>query len=329
MRKVSSPSARSGQAETTRAPPPAKRRPASSVTAATSWSTAIVPPRSTVNPTRRPSREPVTGGANACPGSPSASGTLGSGPASTESSSARSSTVRAIGPPTDVVSHRLPVGQVGTRPSDGRRPTTPQNDAGLRSEPPMSEPSASGTMPAARAAAAPPLLPPALRDGSCGLRVVPKTVLKVCEPGRELRDVGLADQHDAGPADPLDDQVVVGGHVVGVQRGSVRRRATRPLRGCPSPRTADRAAGRSSRRRRGARRRARAPSRARSSSSDDDRVELRIALGDAGQVEVHQLARGDVLAGHRRRHRQRRGVDASGRAMGCQPFLSVVGRNFG
>ncbi len=124
----------------------------------------------------------MTGGANAWPGSPSARGTLGSGPASTESSRARSSTVRAIGPPTDVVSHRLPVGHVGTLPSDGRRPTTPQNDAGLRSDPPMSEPSASGTIPLARAAAAPPLLPPALRDGSCGLRVVPKTVLKVCEP---------------------------------------------------------------------------------------------------------------------------------------------------
>ena len=33
------------------------------------------------------------------------------------------------------------------------RPTTPQNDAGWRSEPPMSDPSASGTMPEARAAA--------------------------------------------------------------------------------------------------------------------------------------------------------------------------------
>ena len=46
----------------------------------------------------------------------------------------------------------------------------------------MSEPSASGTIPAARAHAAPPLDPPAERLGSTGLRVTPKTVLKVCDP---------------------------------------------------------------------------------------------------------------------------------------------------
>ena len=67
-------------------------------------------------------------------------------------------------------------------PARAACPTTPQNDAGLRSEPPMSEPSASGTMPAASAHAAPPLDPPAEREGSTGLRVTPKTVLKVWEP---------------------------------------------------------------------------------------------------------------------------------------------------
>ena len=46
----------------------------------------------------------------------------------------------------------------------------------------MSEPSASGTIPEASAHAAPPLEPPAERDGSTGLSVVPKTVLKVCDP---------------------------------------------------------------------------------------------------------------------------------------------------
>ena len=81
-----------------------------------------------------------------------------------------------------MVSHWLDAGQVGTRPSDGRIPTTPQNDAGLRRLPPMSEPSASGTMPAASAHAAPPLDPPADRLGSTGLRVVPKTRLNVWEP---------------------------------------------------------------------------------------------------------------------------------------------------
>jgi hypothetical protein len=71
--------------------------------------------------------------------------------------------LRAIGPPTEVSSHALVVGQVGTRPTLGRSPTTLQKDAGLRSEPPMSLPSASGTMPLASAAAAPPLDPPAER----------------------------------------------------------------------------------------------------------------------------------------------------------------------
>ena len=56
--------------------------------------------------------------------------------------------------------------RIGTRPGDGRRPTTLQNEAGLRNEPPMSLPSASGAMPHASAAAAPPLDPPADRDRS-------------------------------------------------------------------------------------------------------------------------------------------------------------------
>jgi hypothetical protein len=81
-------------------------------------------------------------------------GARGSGPARALSIRAASATVRAIG--------HQPVlyGQVGTRPGDGRSPTTLQKLAGFRSEPPMSLPSASGTIPRARATAAPPLLPP-------------------------------------------------------------------------------------------------------------------------------------------------------------------------
>lgn len=48
----------------------------------------------------------------------------------------------------------------GRRPGAVRIPTTLQNDAGLRSEPPLSLPSAIGTIPQARLTAAPPLLPP-------------------------------------------------------------------------------------------------------------------------------------------------------------------------
>jgi len=52
----------------------------------------------------------------------------------------------------------------------------------MRSEPPRSVPSASAIMPVARAAAPPPVEPPALRVGSQGLRVRPKTSLKVLPP---------------------------------------------------------------------------------------------------------------------------------------------------
>src|SRR4029079_4933553 len=99
----------------------------------------------------------------------------GSGPASTDSSSARSGTSRARGPLTEVVSQKLSVGHDGTRPREGRRAHTAQNDAGLRSEPPMSEPSASGTIPARSAQAAPPLEPPAERAASAGSRAGRKT----------------------------------------------------------------------------------------------------------------------------------------------------------
>ncbi len=130
----------------------------------------------------QPGRLPTTGGAKSAPGSPSASGTCRSGPAITDRARARSPTLRASGPEMPSASQWFSFGQAGTRPRLGRSPTTPQNDAGLRSEPPMSEPSASGTIPAASAHAAPPLDPPALRVGSTGLRVVPKTVLNVWLP---------------------------------------------------------------------------------------------------------------------------------------------------
>ncbi len=93
-----------------------------------------------------------------------------------------SSTVLAIGPGTDRVYQAAVSEWLGTRPGVGRRPTTLQKDAGLRREPPMSVPSASGTMPVASAAAAPPLLPPADLDRSYGFLVAPNTSLTVWEP---------------------------------------------------------------------------------------------------------------------------------------------------
>src|SRR5205085_7667486 len=69
-----------------------------------------------------------------------------------------------------------------TRPYVGFSPTTPQNAAGCRTEPPVSDPSAAGTMRAATAAADPPDDPPATRVRSHGLRVTPNAECSVDEP---------------------------------------------------------------------------------------------------------------------------------------------------
>ncbi len=61
-----------------------------------------------------------------------------------------------------------------TRPKPGFRPLTPQKEAGIRIEPPVSEPRATGTIRAAVAAAEPPLDPPVSRPGSHGLCVGPQ-----------------------------------------------------------------------------------------------------------------------------------------------------------
>ena len=65
------------------------------------------------------------------------------------------------------------------RPWLGFNPTSPENDAGMRVDPPPSEAVAKGTMPAATAAALPPLDPPGVRLGSHALRVVPHALVRV------------------------------------------------------------------------------------------------------------------------------------------------------
>src|SRR5580704_858298 len=105
-----------------------------------------------------------------------------SGPAITLSNSAASRTVRAMGPWTDRVDHARLREKWGTRPGAVRSPTTPQNAAGFRRDPPVSLPSAIGTMPQANATAAPPLDPPHVFVRSYGFLVAPKTGLNVCDP---------------------------------------------------------------------------------------------------------------------------------------------------
>src|SRR3989338_7368904 len=69
-----------------------------------------------------------------------------------------------------------------TAPYVGLKPTTPQNPAGCRMEPPVSEPRAPRASPAATAATEPPELPPGTRDVSCGFRVGPYAEFSVEAP---------------------------------------------------------------------------------------------------------------------------------------------------
>src|SRR2546428_11945616 len=73
---------------------------------------------------------------------------------------AQSSTVRASGPQWSNVYELVMTPARLTRPNVGMSPTTPKSDAGPRIEPPVSEPSATGTMPAATAAPEPDEEPP-------------------------------------------------------------------------------------------------------------------------------------------------------------------------
>src|SRR5436190_14282819 len=78
---------------------------------------------------------------------------------------AHSSTVRAIGPTWSKLGASGKHPAAGTRSKVGLNPTTPQQAAGQRIDPAVSEPRARSAKPAARAAAEPPLDPPAMRPG--------------------------------------------------------------------------------------------------------------------------------------------------------------------
>src|SRR5205807_6123678 len=116
------------------------------------------------------------------PGSVIEIGERASGPEMTLRKNATSATLRAIGPSTLSVDHAMFLACFGTRPGALRNPTTLQNDAGFRSDQPMSMPSAIGIMPHVSATAAPPDDPPQVLDKLYGLCVGPKTSLSVCDP---------------------------------------------------------------------------------------------------------------------------------------------------
>src|SRR2546425_2122597 len=88
------------------------------------------------------------------------------------SATERPSAPRDERPAASTISH-------GMRSGVGRSPTTPQHDAGILTDPPMSSPSATVAMPAATAAALPPLDPPGVMPSRHGLLVAGKSVLVV------------------------------------------------------------------------------------------------------------------------------------------------------
>src|SRR5439155_5494838 len=71
------------------------------------------------------------------------------------------------------------IGHAGTRPKEALIPKRPVKLHGMRIEPPPSVPTASGPMPAATAAVAPPEEPPGVFAGFHGLRVMPVSGLSV------------------------------------------------------------------------------------------------------------------------------------------------------
>ncbi len=170
----------SGAASTTRAPSSTRTSTARRKAARTDGSTGAQP-RSSETATR--SVDQPTGEVTAPSRSPSGSGqersSYGEGPAMTDSARAASRTVRVSGPSTERVGQPRKPGRVGTSPAVGLCPTTPQNAAGMRMDPPPSVPSAIGVAPYATDAPAPPDEPPGVRSGAHGLRVRPKTSLSV------------------------------------------------------------------------------------------------------------------------------------------------------
>src|SRR6202795_3298269 len=174
MRKATSAGAKSGSACSTMQPRDPNVFRCESTTARTCGSKGA-PPRSLNQATRTPLKLRSSGRAKRSPGSLIESGARGSGPAIVLSTKARSATERPRHPEVLSADHAKGAFGFGTRPIEGRKPTTLQNAAGLRSDPPVSEPLATGTSPQAKATAAPPEDPPQVFAGSCGLGLAATT----------------------------------------------------------------------------------------------------------------------------------------------------------
>src|SRR5690606_15747164 len=108
------------------------------------------------------------------PGVPAVVGSSGSGPTRIDVTSPQSSAVRASGPTVSSVKESGMALARLTRPELVLRPVTPQKCAGVRIEPPVSEPSAAGVRRAATAAPEPEDEPPVMCLGFHGLPAGPR-----------------------------------------------------------------------------------------------------------------------------------------------------------
>ncbi len=114
----------------------------------------------------------------------------------------------------------------------GFRPTRPQHAAGIRIEPPPSLPCATGTMPAATAAAAPPEEPPGVRSRSHGLRVGPNSRASLVGRIPYSGSVVVPTMTKPASLEAARDVVVVVGDEVPHQRAAVASAAARSPAGC-------------------------------------------------------------------------------------------------
>ena len=209
-----------------------------------------------------------------------------------------SSTLRASGPWWEIVSNRPGRMSIGIRPSDGLSPTMPHHEAGMRTEPPMSEPSARATQPDATAARA-----AARRAAGRAGEVVgvagraPQRAVGLQRVG-ELGRRRLPDDDGAGPAQRGDDVGVALGHPAlegeRAERGDVpgRRRGVLDGHGDAVERSEVVAPGDGGR---GLGRLGLGPRR----PHRGEAVELGLDLADAGQRVLDQLDRRALAAGHR------------------------------
>ena len=99
----------------------------------------------------------------------------------------------------------------------------PQNAEGIRIDPPVSLPSASGTSSAASATAEPPLEPPEIRAGVPGVAGGAHRVVDRADPPGELVRLGLPDHDRALRARAPHRLGVARRDVVGEHRRAVRR----------------------------------------------------------------------------------------------------------